>query len=471
MKRLLFGHLLILSSFLAHAGTEILRPIDQGVEELTRSSCIQSAQELERKLRAFDKHDYQDELLVHGKDVLDDLWSIKLKLHQKLKDFNFAIPVECARSIRGVFTAIRLVEDTVEEHYVRTNGLQAPSSAFAPNNEFVRRAKGFENFRIPEDLQSGDVILSRGNAYTSAAIASLGEADTQFSHVSFVYKDENGKLWTTEAHIEVGSIVRPIEEHIKDNNFRTMILRYEDQALAAQASQYAFKRVQHASRTTGNIPYDFGFDMGESKSLFCSEVVSWSIEMVSGRMIQVPFYKNRVLLRKPKFVNDLGITVEESFIPADLEIDPRFTIVVEWRDANRINDSLEKDALIQAMFTWADEHNYRLINASSFKSLLYRNVIWPIRRTPLLKNFVDEKLPLNMSRTLVGYFGTLESVGELLQKTLKAEDEKSRNERGFPLLANEKFEVLENFRQEDLKLKKPKLHKMYRPVTSSGKGQ
>jgi hypothetical protein len=143
-------------------------------------------------------------------------------------------------------------------------------------------------------------------------------------------------------------------------------------------------------------------------------------------------------------------------------VDPRFKVVAEWRDANRINDSMEKDAVLQGMYAWVDDHHYRMINASSRKSKFYRNIVWVMRRTPLLKTYVDKKLPLNMSRKLIGYFGVLESIGELLQKVLMEADEQAMADRSLPLLPIEKFKVLEEFRLKDLKQKRPELHRMFR---------
>ena len=85
-----------------------------------------------------------------------------------------------------------------------------------------------------------------------------------------------------------------------------------------------------------------------------------------------------------------------------------------------------------------------------------------MRRTPLLKIYVKEKLPMNMSRELIGYFGVLESIGELLQAHLKKANADAISTRGLPLLPHEKFEVLEDFRLQDLKKKKPQLHRMFR---------
>jgi hypothetical protein len=102
-------------------------------------------------------------------------------------------------------------------------------------------------------------------------------------------------------------------------------------------------------------------------------------------------------------------------------------------------------------------------NASSKKSLFYRNIVWVLRRTPILKTFVKEKLPMNMSRKLIGYFGVLESIGELLHEKLRKSDEEAIKTRGLPLLKSERYQLLDQVREDDLKLKRPKLHKMFRP--------
>ena len=466
IKRLLF---ILLSIFFAHASLAAseLNHLKSQIEQLTPQNCVSLSLDLNQKLKEMTASELLEQFQHPGAKIISsELWQSKLKLHQKIKDFYRmdAYSIDCGRSLRPLFRQIRLFEDLAEDYLARNQHSQTiSSSAFEIQNPHVHKAKGFEQVELKHDLESGDLLLTRGNAFTSAAIASLGEEDTQFSHLSLVYKDENNKFWTIEAHIEVGSIVRPIEAHIKDSNFRTMVLRFEDRELAARAAKFAFEKVKKASETTGNINYDFGFDMDEDQNLFCSEIVSWSFSQVSQGQIQVPLIKNRVQMRKSSFVNDLEIKIEESFIPADLEIDPRFQIIAEWRDAKRIHDSHEKDAILQAMYRWVDDYGYKMINGSSRKSKFYKHIVWYMRRIPLLKNSVKEKLPLNMSKKLIGFFGVLDSVGEWLQERLHPANEASILSRGLPLLPQEKYQYLENLRIADQKSKKPKLHKMFRP--------
>jgi hypothetical protein len=466
MKRLFFGQLLLIWSFVA-ISSDIRVPIKEVMVTFSGETCIEDSNKIASLFSQLKVDDLKSEIDGHNHaSILKELWDFKIHLHEKMREF-FArgeLTTECGRAMRSSFKNIREIEDVIEDDYSRKNkDVIFPNSAFTTPNQHVRLSPKFKNFNMLKDLQSGDLILSRGNAYTSAAIANLGEFDTQFSHLSIVYKDEQGKYWTVESHIEVGSFVREIEDHIKDSNFRTMVFRFDDPLLAKTAATFAFQKVKEASETKGNIPYDFGFDMDESNTLFCSELISWAFGEVSNQEVLIPMVRNRIQLRKSSFVKDIGITAQESFVPADLEIDPRFKIIAEWRDANRVNDSLQKDAILQSMFRWVDQYGYRMRNASSKKSLFYRNIVWVLRRTPLLKTFVKEKLPLNMSRKLIGYFGVLESIGELLHEKLRKSDEEAIKTRGLPLLKAERYQLLDQVREDDLKLKRPKLHKMFRP--------
>jgi len=469
MKRLVFVHLFLFWSLTTVASGQIRAELKEAAEGMGPENCVRNMGFISDRLDRLGVSEYQQETNSNShEDLLNELFSFKITIHGKLREFNQGSGIEesCSVATRHALRAIRTAEDYVNNNFIQVQGafMSFPSSAFTQGNSQVKRNPEFADFNLENDLQSGDILLTRGNAFTSAAIANLGEFDTQFSHMSMVYKDEAGKLWTVEAHIEVGSVARPLSEHIKDNNYRTMIYRFDDSALAAKAAEYIFKRVKKASETTGNVLYDFAFDQNNSDALFCSEVVSHAFEHVSRGAVKMPMFPSRLLTRKPEFVKMLGINQEVSFIPADIEVDPRFKIISEWRDANRTQENLQKDAILQAMYKWNDELGYQMRQSSSSKALVYRNIAWPLRRAPFLKKYFVKKLPLNMSRELIGYFGVLESIGELLHEELKKLDDESIKTRGFPLSKTEKALVLEEVRLKDLKAKRKKLHKMFRPL-------
>ncbi len=468
MNRKLFCQLLViwtLSTSFAFAG--LRDQLAGSVNALSSSNCEIPAKNISNVLNALKPDDFKSELKEKNHDaLLKELWDFKLTIHNKLRAFykNSNLSRECADAIRGTLWSIRSTEDVIHDDLYRNykDSIKFPEDTFEVGNLHVRKNPLFTNPDLKAELKSGDIILSRGNAYTSSAISNLGEFDTQFSHMSVVYRDPTGEMYTVEAHIEVGSFVRPLQDHIDDKNFRSMIYRLDDEEVAAKAAEFIYKKVKKASDTTGNILYDFAFDSEDSKQLFCSEVASHAFDIASEGKVKLPMFSSSLIKRKVDFVRLLGLKPDFSFIPADIEVDPRFTVVSEWRNAAKVQDNLEKDSILQSMFRWHDDHGYRLNQASSKDSLLYRNVAWPLRRVPFLKKYFIDKLPLNMSRSLAGYFGVLNSVGELLQKRLKAQDDKIISERGLPMLKSEKNEYLDSVRTEDSKDSK-KLHKMYRP--------
>lgn len=432
--------------------------------QLNSQNCVIQTNHINNFLSKIEGDSLERNLLYRDHTLqLEELWDAKIVVHEKMQEMK--LDPLCVEGLRHFNINIRKLEDTIEQNFYHQNKdrLHFPDHAFGNNNSQVKRNPRFKNFDLMKDLKSGDIILSRGNAYTSAAISALGEYDTQFSHLSVVYKDPMGKLWTVESHIEVGVFVRPLEDHIADKNFRTMILRYQGPVVAQKAAEYIFNKVKKASETTGNINYDFAFDASDSNELFCSEVASHAFSEVTNNQVTLPMFSSRITKKKPDFVAQLGITVKESFIPADLEVDPRFDLIAEWKNAAAITDNLQKDAVLQAMFLWSDQHGYVMNQASSLTSLTYRNIAWPLRRVPFLSKYFENKLPKNMSRKLVGYFGVLESIGKHLQKKLIKAEELGINANGDYLTAQEKFQILEEVRIKDRK-ENGVLHYMYRPI-------
>ena len=53
------------------------------------------------------------------------------------------------------------------------------------------------------------MLLVRGMLHNSAAVARVGDVDTQFSHMALVHVDRDGRHWAIESLIEEGAVVAP----------------------------------------------------------------------------------------------------------------------------------------------------------------------------------------------------------------------------------------------------------------------
>ena len=400
-------------------------------------------------------------------EILDLSFKSRIKLNGKVDDFAIGDKEDEDQLLARVYDmnrALRYLEDYVLEIAMRnqlTNDHHYKT--LSGNGPYFRVAKG-QNLSGVKDLQSGDIILTRGSAFTSAAIARIGTNDTQFSHLSFVYinSDEKEKVYTVEAHIEIGSVVAPIATHIQQKNSRTVVYRYEDPKLAHAAAAYMFDLVKTASDNGKNIEYNFSMQYKDNSRLFCSQVIYEGFFQASDQSLDVPRYKSQFNKGLIPFLNLLQIpaTLEnidemETFSPGDIEFDDRFTLVAEWSDPKQLRDSRVKDAILTKMFSWMDNEKYHIHPPLGVRVM--SRVIWLLRRTPLLQKLVEKKLPLNMTVDQLHIFITLDKIGKVLKTKISTVQDAQKNS----LSIKEIFDLLEDFKESDKKAQKPQFHQWF----------
>jgi hypothetical protein len=320
-----------------------------------------------------------------------------------------------------------------------------------PGIHFLINPKFEKTFKSHEDLKSGDIILSRGGAYSSAAIARIGTHDTQFSHLILIYKDtKTKKLQTVEAHIEVGSLTLQMQQVLDERHARAMLFRYPDEAIAHQAAEIMFKRVRAAEQTGKRIPYDFSMDYHDGTTLFCSEIISEGFKKASKGKLDIPDHNTQFNPRLLPFLQLLGIKVNErnvdtfkTFAPGDMQFDSHFEVVAEFRNPAKLRDSREKDAILTKIFEWMSEYKYSFRPPVGIQTKTM--VSWILRRTPIAQRFLEEKFPLNMSRDQLKLFLVLDDVGKVLQDHIAEVQLKL----DLPLTPQEIYEILEDFRKDD----------------------
>jgi hypothetical protein len=206
-------------------------------------------------------------------------------------------------------------------------------------------------------LRSGDILVSRGGAPTSALIARGNDYPGNFSHVALLHVDEKtGVPGIIESHIEMGVVVSTVEQYIKDKKLRIMVLRLKpdlqqmkaDPTLPHRAARKAYEEVKGR-----HIPYDFEMDYREPSKWFCSEVASWAY-----RQVGVELWKGTTRMSAPgvvRWLSYFGVTHFETQAPADLEYDPQLAVVAEWRDPDTLWQDHVDNAVVEAVLEGADE--------------------------------------------------------------------------------------------------------------------
>jgi len=205
-------------------------------------------------------------------------------------------------------------------------------------------------------VHSGDILVSRGGAPTSALIARGNDYPGNFSHVALVHVDETThKLSIIEAHIEVGVAVADIEQYINDTKLRIMVLRLRtghpalvaDPSLPHKAASLALARAE-----SEHIAYDFEMDYADNSKLFCSEVASDPYAQLG-----VTLWMGISHISSPGVRSWLAAFGVRHFVtqePSDLEYDPQLRVIAEWRDPETLWKDHLDNAVIDAMLERAE---------------------------------------------------------------------------------------------------------------------
>ncbi len=306
---------------------------------------------------------------------------------------------------------------------------------------------------VHEPFQSGDVLLMRGMAANSAAIARIGDIDSQFSHVGIVHVDVRGRHLITEALIEEGSIVNKLEDTLDHGLGRCIVFRHSDPALAARAGKMIYDYIQ-GTLTSGigrPLAYDFSMELKGYKRLFCSKLVRQAFDLASNGQVMLPTYKTSLFMKNRDFFKRIGVTATETFAPGDMELEPGFRIIAEWADYRVTSDLRLADLTMDKFFEWMDRHHDRFQEtwAIHLVSVLGRFASILSNDAKNLIADVVPKVPAHMSRKTIATIAMLHSTTETVVTELKELERRSKELTGRPLHPREISAHLEAIRQRE----------------------
>lgn len=221
-------------------------------------------------------------------------------------------------------------------------------------------------------VHSGDILVSRGGAPTSALIARGSDYPGNFSHVALAYVDaRSGQGAVIEALIEKGVVITSVDDYLRDKKLRILVLRpraelpaiRENPMAPHEAASRMFQRVQGR-----HIPYDFAMDFQNPDKMFCSEVVYAAYDRVGIRL-----WTGLSRISAPgtaRWLAGFGVSHFITLEPSDLEYDPQLAVVAEWRDP----EALFKDHLDNAVT------DVMLEGANAGEKLQYNGYLLPLVR-------------------------------------------------------------------------------------------
>lgn len=402
---------------------------------------------------SLDRYDVA-EIAAVAPDLMRAMFVLRLHVREQVAEWHqrgfMSLGVQTA--LRNALRAGRYATDMLGE-------LNIGYAVLQPDEKTLRAFRGVNvntlvnpAFETGHDLpfQSGDLLLMRGMHHNSAAIARIGDVDSQFSHIGIVHTDDHGRQWVVESLIEEGAIISSLDDVLHHGLGRCVVLRHKDPILARRAAAMIYELVRRSRSPGGRrIWYDFTMEMKGTRELFCSKLVRLAFEMASDGKVELPTFTTRFDMKNRDFVDRIGVTARESFAPADILLEPDFDVVAEWQDYRVTSRLRLQDLLMDKLFWWMDEYGYKF--RPDFP-------IWLIgtfgrlssRLSDRAKELVADvipKVPPNMSRSAIQAVAMLHQTAEPLLEELLALERRSITEKGRPLHVREVFDHLENKRE------------------------
>lgn len=248
---------------------------------------------------------------------------------------------------RLLFGARTAVDEVIVQHaHPLAQKLEIPAAPAAGRSAQLRLADG-----TVMDIRSGDLLLSRGDAPTSAFIARGNDFPGNFSHVALAHVDAaSGELLIIESLIHHGLVVTSASEYAS-NKLRLAVLRLrpdhpklvESPGLSHRSAAALLQRAR-----TKRVPYDFAMNWGDPAKLFCSEVASAAYAAQDVNLWMGMSHISSPGLKR--WLAGFGVEHFETQEPSDLEYDPQLLLVAEWRGDLRKDraDNAAIDAMLEA---------------------------------------------------------------------------------------------------------------------------
>lgn len=337
----------------------------------------------------------------------DNALSILFEARQNLRDKFRAMIIKgqfnsreefltCANHVRVGMRTIRSWEEQFALYWAKQNGQAVDKKDKTDFSRYDLRwptwmvhSKYQKDFKGLESIEAGDLLLSRGEAFTSAVISRIGTVDNQFSHVAMVYEDDGtlmgqkGKKYVVESVFNPGLQIIPLEEYMQHTKARWAIFRLQNvkndgateaKKIAVEASKWLAQKAKNE-----NICYNFTMDMYDEKCMFCSQSVALAIQQVCTQQDMkcetFPSYQNPSMFSFPlaytsyrpdqnPLMHMLNMTVNETFAPADVEVDPRLDFVAEYRNLGFIESARMYDMIFTKMFQWMETGEYKFADSA-----------------------------------------------------------------------------------------------------------
>lgn len=386
-----------------------------------------------------------DTLKSAGPELMDTIFQIRLAMHDKLQEFDKqnSLSRECTLKMREGFQYARFSEEYLLDWLVANKAYNYTPKPILDNSKpSTWTNPKFEGFK----LKSGDVMIIRGKSYVSAMIARIGDEEGNFSHLAIIGEDKKGNKYVVEALIQYGTIVTPLEKWRTAEDARVALYRQPDAALAKAAARKIYDHAQGALDKNLGIRYDFSMNDADYSSFFCSEVIRFAYDKASNGRFMVPKFRSNVSkFKNHEYPKTLGVKGTSLFAPYDLEVDPRFDFVAEYRFLPLLRQVRMQDAVLQSVYEWMIKKDYTF--NWTMKNATRAHMAKFLRDFGLFKDTLPRYMPIEAVKTTVQF----EAVANTLEENLYAKEKEFYAKYGYSPSFQDMMKINDEYRIEDCK--------------------
>lgn len=450
-----------------------VRALVQDTRAFTPENCGDQLKAAVKRVDSFQsKNISRWELQAAAPQMIQNFWDARISLRKRMIEFHQANALNpaCVSGIRNAFASFRYIEEYAGVHMLAKKAWQKPKpqavfSGGFPNMMFTPEYKKME-------FKSGDVLVSYGMAYGSAAISHVGDDGGTFSHLAMVYVDADKKVWTIEAHPEFGVKVALIDKYLADGKGRSALYRHKDQELAALAGKMIYDVAYKFDSIGKPIAYDFSMDLVDhEKALFCTETASYAYEMAGDKLnrpTHLPTFATTISMKNPYIIDAFDIKERLTYAPSDMEVDPQFEMLAEWRDIPRARLMHQQQAALKMQFNWLDTLDYTYYE--DYLTLFETKALYAARHSKLFQGLVFNLIPPDLSKKALQAVVNVYTTSDLILAKLTTKDlSLEKSSRGTLMTMQEMRNNLEIIRQEDLA--SYRAYQMERLYPTGGEGQ
>jgi hypothetical protein len=423
--------------------------------EIAPENCATRLESIVKRVESFKAANLdRNELKKAAPELIQNFWEARQALRKKMISFaqTGSLNEACVSGVRNAFTALRFMEEYAGVHMLAKQAWLNPK----PQRVF---SGGFPNMMFTPDykkmeFKSGDVLVSYGMAYGSAAISHVGDDGGTFSHLAMVYVDPKGTVYTIEAHPEFGVKVAEIGKYLADGKGRSALFRHRDQELAALAGKMIFDVAYPRDRAGDAIPYDFSMDLVDhERALFCTETASYAFEMAAAKLgranVHLPAFATTISMKSPYILDAFDIRQRLTFAPSDMEVDPNFDMLAEWRDIPRARLMHHQQAALEMQFKWLDTRDY--VYYEDLKTLFESKALYAARHSKLFQGLVFDLVPPDLSKKALQAVVNVYTTSDIVLGKMTALDRaQEKRKAGTLMTSRELLDRLEQLRQDDL---------------------